>query len=314
MPQMTRIFVVGCPRSGTTLLQTLLAGHPDLCSAPESHVFALLRERGQLPDTYATGAYMEFRDHMAGLPEHPKFPAPDLDDDALGAGFVSSMDAYARSLGCNGWIEKTPDHLYCIDTIKRHVPDAWFVHIVREPLPTIASLLEAAWKNPRDWGEGRTFRWAIDKWAKAAVESATWRGKPRHLTVCYEALCANAQAELARVADTMGIEFVPEMLDNAARGDMVTLGRETWKSRNSKPISSAGQAKVNRLFSKLERDFILAAIPADAHASGEILCPDREIQKPAMWRGMLSRHTSWRDALERIFTWRSRRRFRGNDR
>ena len=34
-----RIFLVGCPRSGTTLLQSLLAAHPDITSFPESHFF-----------------------------------------------------------------------------------------------------------------------------------------------------------------------------------------------------------------------------------------------------------------------------------
>jgi hypothetical protein len=42
--QRTRLFLVGCPRSGTTLLQSLLAAHPQIASFPESH-FLLVTKR-----------------------------------------------------------------------------------------------------------------------------------------------------------------------------------------------------------------------------------------------------------------------------
>ncbi|HEY9694672.1 MAG TPA: sulfotransferase [Oculatellaceae cyanobacterium] len=40
----TRLFLVGCPRSGTTLLQSLLVAHPEILSFPESHFFRSLLE------------------------------------------------------------------------------------------------------------------------------------------------------------------------------------------------------------------------------------------------------------------------------
>ena len=41
-----RIFIVGCPRSGTTLLQSLLAAHPQIHSFPETHFFPNTIEKG----------------------------------------------------------------------------------------------------------------------------------------------------------------------------------------------------------------------------------------------------------------------------
>lgn len=37
-----QIFLVGCPRSGTTLSQSILAAHPQIASIPESHIFRIL--------------------------------------------------------------------------------------------------------------------------------------------------------------------------------------------------------------------------------------------------------------------------------
>src|SRR5271167_4804558 len=45
-----RLFVVGCPRSGTTLLQSLLAAHPSVHSFPETAVFGRLLKTNIMPD------------------------------------------------------------------------------------------------------------------------------------------------------------------------------------------------------------------------------------------------------------------------
>ena len=38
------IFIVGCPRSGTTLIRVILDSHPNICCGPETHIIDKINE------------------------------------------------------------------------------------------------------------------------------------------------------------------------------------------------------------------------------------------------------------------------------
>ncbi|MEM7586478.1 MAG: sulfotransferase, partial [Acidobacteriota bacterium] len=117
-----RIFVVGVPRSGTTLLQSLLAAHSQLTSFTESHFFS--RYFRAVPGLSTailtrdpTPRLIEFlRENPADDSEQP---APRLATGRLlplasrrvGRQLLAVLDQLALSRGFAGWIEKTPRHL-----------------------------------------------------------------------------------------------------------------------------------------------------------------------------------------------------------
>src|SRR5690625_2820607 len=100
-------FVAGCGHSGTTLLASRLANHPE--------AFLIARE---------TGAF---------------FPDIGLYGSKL---LVREWAFMAKYLSKQWVIEKTPKHLHCARRIKRVVPDAKVVVTVRNPLDNIASLFK----------------------------------------------------------------------------------------------------------------------------------------------------------------------------
>ena len=155
----SRIFVVGCPRSGTTLLQSLLAGHSDVFSFPESHFFNHL-----VP--YAT-----WRKYLGlarpGIEKHlNKFckKAGIKKDFSLGESvipvrikkcvreFINLLDKRAKNKGVKTWVEKTPIHLHYISTIEYYIPDAKFVHVVRDGRDVVASMHKVTHEHPEVWG------------------------------------------------------------------------------------------------------------------------------------------------------------------
>ncbi len=121
------IFLVGCPRSGTTLLFDLLRRHPDLSAlADEGHVF--------------WSAYNHPRRHG-------------WRSDELGAEDATRverryLDTYLSGLGPGRPLDKTPKNVLRIPYLRSHYPSSQVVLVVRDGRATVASLLEG-WRQRR---------------------------------------------------------------------------------------------------------------------------------------------------------------------
>ena len=150
------VFVVGCPRSGTTWLQLLLFQHPDVAGGQETHLFnTYLRSLDQRWEQ--EGANLSPRD--VGL----RASLTRTQFDGLLRDFADGVFSRLASTrpGATVLVEKTPDHVQDWELILRLFPDAWFVHVVRDPRSVVCSLRHAQ----RSWGS---------RWAPAGViEAAT---------------------------------------------------------------------------------------------------------------------------------------------
>lgn len=121
------VFLVGCPRSGTTLLFELLKNHPDVVSLEdEGHVYWT--------------AFNHPRNH-------------DWSSDALNAADVTGvehryLDTAFVSLGPGRPLDKTPKNVLRLPYLREHYPTARIVLLVRDGRATVASLLEG-WRRRR---------------------------------------------------------------------------------------------------------------------------------------------------------------------
>src|SRR5262245_28494326 len=117
-----RVFVVGCPRSGTTLLQGMLASHPSIQSFPETHYFAKAYPRNALQrfltvPTWSVRGYLP--ELLMELGREDLLPLAQLSpwDTAFQRPFLRILDAITLEAGRSLWVEKTPRHLHCIPQI-----------------------------------------------------------------------------------------------------------------------------------------------------------------------------------------------------
>ena len=117
-----RFFLVGCPRSGTTLLQSLLNAHAEIASFPESNFFNMV-SKWRSPIGIASLTNREKKRITNFLTDIGR---PDLDDlipkKALTYrtyidSFIMVLDLLTIEQGAKYWLEKTPAHLYRIDLI-----------------------------------------------------------------------------------------------------------------------------------------------------------------------------------------------------
>jgi LPS sulfotransferase NodH len=267
-----RIFLVGCPRSGTTLLQSLLAAHPQIASFPESHFFTSLAPAKpwlrKLPLGLASGnrarsRFVQFLHLLNQEPmqqELPKF-APFMRQ--YSKAFVRVLDKLTIEQGKTWWLEKTPAHLQCIDLIEKLIPDAKFVHLTRNGADVVASLYEVAQHNHASgWKEPGDIDKCVDRWLDSmAITRRTLsepESAPQHTLVQYEQLVANPQPVLTQLCEFLGLAFEESMLQEyQAAAKKVVRKDETWKAAASQPIANANGKKFYQVFDTVQRQHIL---------------------------------------------------------
>jgi len=264
-----RLFVVGCSRSGTTLVQRLLAGHPGVHTFPESGLFLrTLGMRGRhLPWTWigltlgkerrALGRIVEraYRDLPGDAPALPRRQYRLRSSVLTG---VATLDRIALASGCRSWLEKTPRHFLHARAIQRLVPRARVIHVIRDGRDVVASIADRARRHPDRFPRQHDPRYGIAEWNRAIAVHARCAGRPGHVFVFYEDLVAHPERELTRLAHECGLDFHPDMLKGADPSSFVRES-ETWKDAVAGPIR-ADRSKFRELFDARHRRRIERAL------------------------------------------------------
>lgn len=219
-------FVVGCGRSGTTLLRAMLDSHPEMAVPPESYFVA------ELAGSWAGGAPFSWDDYLAALSAHDRFRRWGLPADALHpedpadaprtfAGAVRhTFAAYARARSKPRYGDKTPRYVENVELLAGLFSEARFVHVIRDGRDVALSFLD------REWGP-KTIEEAAKRWRKrvrAGRRAAAALAPGRYLEVRYESLVDDPETELRRVCALAELDPAPEMLRYFERADDVIAG------------------------------------------------------------------------------------------
>lgn len=272
------IFIVGPPRSGTSLLSAIIGSHSRIACGPETDLFRALPldeakrivagknwpaqaieklEEIKYPDGKSIATHFgltqdQLRRHMSTEPA-----SEESIYSAIPAAF-SIMQGKAR------WAEKTPRHLFYVEDIRRLFPNAKFIRIIRDPRDSIPSVIKNIGLSTSLVGE--FYRWT-SVYAKTDPFFRSDRGS---ITVRYEDLVANTKQEVASICEFLEEEFEPSMLDRAD-ADHVRVASETWKSDIDKKITANN---VYGWRSKLDPDVARAASLICYEALKQLKYPD----------------------------------------
>lgn len=272
-----RVFVVGVPRSGTTLVQSLLAAHSRVTSFTESHLFArhfklvtaasALLVRDPMPRVgeflaenglEATAAAERVR---RAVPPAPFLP---FRTRSVARQLLRLLDDMAGLRARSIWVEKTPRHLRFVPFLERlsePVGRSRFVHVVRDGLEVVASLRTAS----RSWERAYDLDRCVERW-NADVEFSLGRvGRPHDHFVVYEELTARPEAALGRLLAALDLEWEPEILESFADASArLITPRESWKGgagRGLRPSATSGHALTDA-----ERERATAALRRDLYS------------------------------------------------
>jgi tetratricopeptide (TPR) repeat protein len=218
-PSEAPIFIVGLPRSGTTLVDRILGSHSTVHSAGELDHFALcivdaVRRR-------SGGTPLPRRELVARSAE--------LDFPALGREYLERARNAAAS--AVRFTDKMPlNYLYC-GLIRRALPNAKIVHVSRRPMAACYAMYKTLFKDgyPFSYDLGEIghyyvgYRRLMDHW-QTAMPAAIY-------PLSYEALIADQQGETRRLLDFCGLEWQDACVEF---------------HRNPSPTTTASAAQVRR--------------------------------------------------------------------
>jgi hypothetical protein len=228
------IFIVGCPRSGTTLVQCILSASSLAFSLPETHFFShVLQAIGATPETpigpseirLASAAFETEAEltlpatFWAGFEGRPNVRARDM--------FLALVEHYRPAHGAGlRVIEKTPRHVLHLDTIARAFPDAVFVDVVRDPIDVASSLLGVPFES------SRSMLSYAQRWLESIQAGRAFaRAQPGRLhTMVYERLVREPEAAVRELCTFVELPYEAAMLAEFGREAGRNVGRgEAWK-------------------------------------------------------------------------------------
>ncbi|MET0558994.1 MAG: sulfotransferase [Solirubrobacterales bacterium] len=204
----TPVFILSVSRSGSTLLQRIVAAHDGVATAPEPWILLppaySLRQRGADAEYMPRLLADAVEDFAAGLPNG--------EDDYLAAIRDFALDLYAKSAGegTTHFVDKSPPYCLIAEEIIRIFPEAKFVFLWRNPLSVIASMIET-------WGPWRPTFMTADLfvgWPRLLAAHAAHA--ERSHAVRFEDAVSGDAATWTALMDYLGIEFDPAALSRFA--------------------------------------------------------------------------------------------------
>lgn len=202
------IFIVGMHRSGTTLLERMLAGHPDVGDAGETRAFDAQMELA-IDRSLPSGIDAMGVKSLAGA-----------DFDAVARNYARHAPWLSR--GKPFFTEKLPMNFWNVGMIARAIPQARFVHLVRDPMDTCFSNLRTLFAGVATYsydqeelaGFFRAYRSMMAHWSEVLPD--------RVLDVRYDSLVAEPEATVLRVLEHCGLRRIEGLSDVARSGGRVS--------------------------------------------------------------------------------------------
>lgn len=212
MTEAKKLFIIGCPRSGTTWVQLLLAQHPHVATAPETQIFAYYLDQlhRQWQHENTGPGREQGRAGLSRLLSEQEFEGLCRTTAEVVLDKIAASNPAARVVA-----EKSPKHALSAAFIRRVFPEAMFLNVIRDPRDTVASLLAAG----RSWGGGWAPRNAIEAsrlWVSSVLR-AREAASPEVLyrEVRYEQLRADPVPELRAIFNWLDIPMDVEFCEAA---------------------------------------------------------------------------------------------------
>lgn len=198
-------FIIGVPRSGTTLLRLMLDSHSLLCIPPETQFLSAIMkiENPSVEQTIHAISHCARWTDFGMTEEVLREPHPESAVDAVRRFY----DTYSAKRGKNQWGDKTPQYGRIMHRIKVLLPDTYFIHLIRDGRDAYVSWRQTRWPTPSSVESGAKM------WSSYIREVRQQVAAVRdYCELRYEDLVTQPEECLRRVCYSIRLSFESSML------------------------------------------------------------------------------------------------------
>lgn len=243
-------FIVGRPRSGTTLIRTLFDAHPNVCITPECQFIINLFPRYGNIKVWKEKDLIDFQDD---LKKQLLFDTWNIDDESLKNTLSGCVGENTYSNICKTVMmqfrsiypkkdillfgDKNPGYTIYTEKLLKIFPEAKFIHIIRDYRDNFVSLKNVDFEIP-------VTSLVVEKWRLfyKKFHRAMQKNPGSHYELIYEEFVKEPEKYMKELLDFTGVDFIPEIFDFYKKKD--TLGDDKLSNLVKKYHSSL-MKKVN---------------------------------------------------------------------
>jgi Sulfotransferase family len=269
MPEITLdlehpIFIVGCPRSGTTKLAAILNKHSNLASATETHFFNFVSKQKYNWSNFSTQdlnrfleearildftklANIQAQDLVQQFETREDLPNSEasLEDFNKKMIFNLLVKNYLLKKNKSRFCEKTPQHIQNVAEILRIYPHAKIILMIRDGRDTVNSLLKMPWR-PKGLLNNARF------WSNYIKIGKRESLRPEVLTIKYENLLERPRDVLQSICNFLGESFEESLLDDSREPDnLFSAWEASWKNKSKQELDIT---RINAWTRELSQD------------------------------------------------------------
>lgn len=282
------IFIIGCPRSGTTKISELLNKHPDIFCSSETHFFntywglssasnSFFQLINNINDEQLHSLLKDFYEHyrikdflqLAGVESFritelcktllanykldQNTSNPETFKEILFTALIQASKEKMpnKTIFC----EKTPQHLLNVQEIHRLFPNAKFIHVKRDGRDVVNSLLKMPWRPAGLINNARFWR----KYAKLGENLENKLLNPtlseKIIHISFEELLKNTPETLSRICQFINIPFNESMLEHDDNNNKKIFAdwEKQWKHKANSSIDPTREGAYKKELSKDEQ-------------------------------------------------------------
>ncbi|MFP4643765.1 MAG: sulfotransferase family protein [Spirochaetales bacterium] len=242
-------FIVGVGRSGTSLLQSMLAAHPRVSCLPETSFIrrrVLHRSLESIYKKHGRNGAVHALAHDAYF-ARTRLVASEIVAGAVGQG--GSLDAAVYRHMLTSYAnerttlvgDKDPRTIEYLPMLARVLPDAHVIHVFRDPRDVLVSKKKAAWSK-----EGHVWKHVFANRVQFRIGRTLGPALfgERYHEVCYEQLIASPETVLSRLCANLGIDYDSRMLSFGDAAENLVSGSEmSWKKETLGPLLTQNTGK-----------------------------------------------------------------------
>jgi hypothetical protein len=228
---MKKFFIVGCPRSGTTMVQQALNRHSQVAIPPETkYFFSFLGHSQQHQAQHIDRLNEDLRIQLAK-------PATAVRTADQARAFYEEMASqYVRGLGKKGirhFGEKSPEHTGHLSSIRQLYPDAKLVVLYRDGRDVALSLTKTPWMPA-----GLYVNFLVWLYYYQAIQQAKNSGFSNLYFARYEDIVANPDKELRGILNFLGLPYERAVAEEHGNKQGIPEREFAWKGKALERITS----------------------------------------------------------------------------